>query len=207
MRYVINTQFHGDHRGGNGYFARQGAAIIAHANTAVHMKVDTYAPAKPEDMPTITFDQGYRMDFNGQEIEVGYLPHAHTDSDVYVYFRTANVLAAGDVFSFGSYPFISTGTDGTIDDILSAQARLLELVDDATEIVPGHGDRARKTDLAETNERLTSIHNYVATLKSLGISRNLARGFYPTYAWRADWRNTYVTDKFFLSLVYNTLPD
>lgn len=207
VRYVINTHFHGDHRGGNGYFRKQGAEIIAHTKTAEHMKVDTYAPAEPEDMPTITFEQDYKLTFNGEDIRLHYLPNAHTDSDIIVQFQKANVLTAGDVFSFGSYPFISVGTQGSIGRHIEAQQDIMKLANEATLIVPGHGDLARLPDLAETNERLTVIRDYVATLKGLGISRSLARAFYPTYGWRSDWRDAYVTDKTFLGLVYNTLPE
>lgn len=207
VRYVINTHFHGDHRGGNGHFALQGAEIIAHANTLGNMLKDTYSRAEPADMPTLTFDTEYSLVFNGEEVRLLYLPNAHTDSDIIVLFKNANVVATGDVFSFGSYPFISTGTHGTIGRHIEAQQEIAALTDSETLIVPGHGDLARKPDLLETNERLASIRDYVVTLKGLGISRSLARGFYPTYAWRADWRNAYVTDKMFLALVYNTLPE
>jgi glyoxylase-like metal-dependent hydrolase (beta-lactamase superfamily II) len=207
VRYVINTHFHGDHRGGNGYFRRQGAEVIAHVKTLENMKADTYAPAKPEDLPTITFEDEYRLSFAGEDILIRHLPNAHTNSDVFIYFQQANVLAAGDVFSYGSFPFISTGTHGTIDAHLSGQQELLALVDKQTLIVPGHGALTDKAGLAETNGRLGDIRGNVAWLKKMGVSRSAARAFYPTYPWRADWRNAYVTDKFFLALVYNTLPD
>ena len=207
VRYVINTHFHGDHRGGNGYFRRQGAEIIAHTNTLANMKADTYAPAAPEDLPTITFDEEYRLTFAGEEVLIRHLPNAHTNSDVFVYFPKANALAAGDVFSYGSFPFISTGTNGTIDAHLAGQQELLALANEQTQIVPGHGELTDKAGLAETNGRLGDIRGNVAWLKKMGVSRSAARAFYPTYPWPAEWRNAYVTDKFFLALVYNTLPD
>ncbi len=207
VRYVIDTHHHGDHRGGNGYFRRKGAEIIAQTNAAANIKVDDYAKAGPEEFPTLTFDSEYTLTSNGETVHLTHFPNAHTDGDIVVYFENANVLATGDLFSFGSYPFISAGTHGTIDGHLAAQRHMLSMIDDDTLIVPGHGALARKADLQETNERLTAIRDYVATLKSLGVSRSLARAFYPTFAWRTDWRDAYVTDKHFLALVYNTLPD
>ena len=171
------------------------------------MKADTYAPPGPDDLPTITFEDEYRLTFAGEEVVVRYLPNAHTDSDVFVYFPKANVLAAGDVFSYGSFPFISTGTNGTIDAHLAGQREMMALADEDTMIVPGHGALTDKAGLAETNGRLGDIRGNVAWLKNLGVSRSAARAFYPTHPWRSDWRNAYVTDKFFLALVYNTLPD
>ena len=207
VRYVINTHFHGDHRGGNGHFRRQGAEIIAHVETLINMKADTYAPAQPDDLPTVTFTDEYRLTFAGEDVLIRYLPNAHTNSDVFVYFQKANVLAAGDVFSFGSFPFISTGTGGTIDAHLAGQREMQTLADAQTLIVPGHGDLTDKAGLAETNGRLGDIRGNVAWLKNIGVSRSAARAFFPTHPWPDDWRNAYVTDKFFLTLVYNTLPD
>ena len=34
-----------------------------------------------------------------EQIDYGYLPLAHTDGDIYVFFKTSNVLAVGDVAS------------------------------------------------------------------------------------------------------------
>lgn len=207
VRYVINTHFHDDHRGGNGHFHRLGAEIIAHRKTLENMKADTDAPAGPDDLPTITFQDEYHLSFGGEDILVRYVPNAHTDSDVFAYFPVANVLAAGDAFSFGCFPYISTGTHGTIDGHLAGQEQLLALVDDETLIVPGHGDLADRKGLAETSWRLGEIRDYVSLLKSMGISVWMSRAFYPTCAWRADWRQEHISDRFFLSLVYKTVPD
>ena len=206
VRYVINTHHHGDHRGGNGYFRRRGAQIIAHANTAKHMAGSKSPPSTPDDMPTVTFEQRYRLTLNGEDIHLVHLPNAHTDGDVIVQFTKANVLATGDAFYFGSYPYLSVGTKGTIDGHLAGQQIILNLVDDDTMIVPGHGPLARRGNLVETTRRLAKVRDYIAWLKSNGVPLGLAPAFYPTHGWRADWRQQPITDRFFLSLVYKTLP-
>lgn len=206
VRYVITTHSHGDHRGGNGYFRQRGAEIIAHANTAKNMVIDTYAPASPEDMPTVTFETEYQLALNGEDIRLSHLPNAHTDGDVIVRFTKENVLTTGDAFSFGSYPFLSVGGNGSIGGHLAGHQKILARVNDNTMIVPGHGPLARKVDLAETAQRLGRIRDYAAALKSAGVPVELAPVFYPTYAWRADWRKRPMTDMFFLGLVYKTLP-
>ncbi|MEJ0006814.1 MAG: hypothetical protein WDM77_10745 [Steroidobacteraceae bacterium] len=61
-----------------------------------------------------------KLSFGKANIEYGYLPQAHTDGDIYIYFRDANVLLAGDVVAVG--PLSDPG-------LLNRR------------LVPGHGQR------------------------------------------------------------------
>jgi hypothetical protein len=45
-------------------------------------------------LPTNTFYVSGALDFDGRTVEYKYLPRAHTDGDVAVFFPDANVLAA-----------------------------------------------------------------------------------------------------------------
>lgn len=204
VRFVINTHFHHDHRGGNAFFRKQGAEIIAHENTRENMVKENFAAEpEPEVLPTITFASEYRLSFGGEDILLRHLPNAHTDGDIYVFFPKANVLATGDMLIYGNFPFISDNTHGTIDGHLASQRAMLEFTDADTAIVPGHGMLTGREGLAETSERLTSIRDYVALLKSAGIPRWYMSFFHPTYAWRGG----YITDQFFVTLVNATLPE
>ena len=207
VAYVINTHSHGDHRGGNGYFRARGAEVIAHKNTAANIKVDTYDPATPDEYPTILIDDEYKLTFNDENITIRHLPNAHTNGDIYVRFEKANVIATGDAFSYAMFPYISAGTGGSIGGHLSAQGRLADEIDSQTAIVPGHGPTTNRDGLSETTSRIADIRNHVAILKAWGIQARHSKFFYPTYAWRSDWRGPYITDNYFTQLVYHTLPD
>ena len=56
---------------------------------------------------------------------LGYIPPAHTDTDIYIKFQKANVLHLGDVFFNGMYPFIDASTGGSISGMIDG-ARLLD---------------------------------------------------------------------------------
>ncbi len=73
------------------------------------------------------------IDFGGEKIEFGYLPQAHTDGDIYVYFRNANVLVAGDVVSSGAYPIIDYSTNGWLGGLTNAAQTLFDLSNDTTQ--------------------------------------------------------------------------
>ena len=104
---VFNTHWHRDQVGGNAAFGRSGTTIIAHEKTRARLATDYYVqyedryekalPKEAHPAKTI-FDRGETV-IGGQKIEYGHLLEAHTDGDIYVYFRDANVLAAGDAVS------------------------------------------------------------------------------------------------------------
>jgi len=61
---------------------------------------DRYEKARPKAArPTETFLTAGSMKAGDEQIDYGYLPLAHTNGDIYVFFKTSNVLAAGDVAS------------------------------------------------------------------------------------------------------------
>ena len=49
----------------------------------------------------MTFDQNVSLHLNGEEARLIYLPDAHTDSDVVVWFKGSNVLHTGDAYAGG----------------------------------------------------------------------------------------------------------
>ena len=66
-----------------------------------------------------------------------HVANAHTDSDIIVYFKKANVVHTGDVFLGPAYPFIDTSSGGSLDGVIAAAATVLSRIDDDTRIIPG----------------------------------------------------------------------
>ncbi|NIW24052.1 MAG: MBL fold metallo-hydrolase, partial [Gammaproteobacteria bacterium] len=104
---LFNTHWHLDQVGGNTVIGQAGATIVAHEKTRAHLATDYYVPAEDryekaqpvEAHPTETFFSDGEILIDGERVEYGHLVEAHTDGDIYVYFRDANVLAAGDAVS------------------------------------------------------------------------------------------------------------
>ena len=102
---LFNTHWHPDQTGANDALGRPGTRIIAHENTRLWLgtEVDSkweqrvYQRLHVRARPNQTFYTNGSLAFGGEAIEYGYLPQAHTDGDIYVYFRNANLLVAGDV--------------------------------------------------------------------------------------------------------------
>ena len=101
---VFNTHWHREQVGGNLAFGQSEATIIAHEKTRARLATDYYlgdqdryekaVPAAAH--PTVTFFTGDKTLAGKERIEYGHLLEAHTDGDIYVFFRDANVLAAAN---------------------------------------------------------------------------------------------------------------
>src|SRR5579871_2290516 len=144
---LFNTHWHREQVGGNLAFGRSGATIIAHEKTRAHLATDYYlftedryekalpAPAHP----TVIFFTGDQTLAGKERIEYGHLLEAHTDGDIYVFFRDANVLAAGDAISPLKDPVLDWFGGGWLGGRVDAQEKLLKLSDEKTRIVPSYG--------------------------------------------------------------------
>src|SRR5581483_8692378 len=104
---LFNTHYHLDQTANNEAFAAAGAKIISQKRTKEWLSrdywnpaVEQYVKARPKAaVPTETFIYKGTLKAVGEEIDYGYLLMAHTSGDGYVYFKSANVIAAGDVAS------------------------------------------------------------------------------------------------------------
>jgi glyoxylase-like metal-dependent hydrolase (beta-lactamase superfamily II) len=227
IRYVVNSHAHEDHFGGNEAVAAAGAtrtggvviaqigtqivdtaAIIAHENVLARVATPSgkFAPLPQRAWPTDTFFTARReLTFNGEGIELKYLPAAHTDGDVLVFFRRSDVIAAGDVFSTQSYPVIDTAGGGTVRGVLAALNTIIELAipdvdhQGGTMIVPGHGYLSDEFEVVEYRDMLVIVRDRVEDMVARGFTRDEVHAARPTLDWDARYgaeRGTWTTAMF-----------
>lgn len=147
VQTLFNTHYHTDQTGNNEVFAAQGAKIIAHERTRQWMSADYWVPAEERyekarpkaARPTETFQATGSMKAGSEQIDYGYLPLAHTSGDIYVHFKTANVLAVGDVASPLRDPALDYFTGAWIGGRVDAMDVVLRLANEQTRIVPAYG--------------------------------------------------------------------
>ena len=175
VRWVLNTHWHGDHTGGNENLGEAGAMIVAHENVYRRMNPAEFADligrsgqAPRAALPVVTFDNAVTFHWNGRHIRVTHVGRAHTDGDAIVHFPRANVFHMGDTFFNGRYPFIDTDSGGGIDGVIAAANFVLERSDDATRIIPGHGDLASPADLRAYRDMLETVRLRVAGMVAAG---------------------------------------
>ncbi len=183
VRFVINTHWHGDHTGGNENFGKRGAVILAHDNVRVRMSAGQVStifagqrtPASPKAaLPMLTFADSVALHLNGDDLEVVHVARAHTDGDSLVRWRRANVLHMGDTFfNKVSLPYIDLDSGGSMDGLIAAVKRGLELSDTRTRIIPGHGPLSTRPGLAAYLAMLQDVRAKVAA--GIKAKRTLAQ--------------------------------
>ncbi len=213
VHYLVNTHWHGDHTGGNANFGEAGAVIVAQDNVRRRLSTDQFmkafgrtTKAAPKiAWPVITFNDEISFYQNGQSIHVFHVRNAHTDGDSMIYFEPANVLHTGDVLFNKMYPFIDTGSGGSIDGMIAAQERALALVTDDTRIIPGHGPLATKADLADNLAMLKAVRRAVLKTIAEGKSVDEAVAADPLKALNARWGGGFIKPEQMVRIVYGDL--
>ena len=130
---------------------------------------------------------------------------AHTDGDLSVYFKNADVLATGDTFWNGVYPFIDYVEGGGIDGMIEAANANVAMTTDTTIIVPGHGPVADRKQLVAYRDMLVAIRKNVADLKAKGLTVDQVIAAKPTSEFDANWGQYVINPAFFTRLVYRGL--
>jgi glyoxylase-like metal-dependent hydrolase (beta-lactamase superfamily II) len=213
VKFVINTHWHGDHVGGNENFGKSGSIIVAHDNVRKRMNSEQIStlsgkktPASPKDaLPVVTFDSELSLHLNNDKMRVYHVAKAHTDGDAIIYFEKDNVLHMGDTYFNIGYPFIDTGSGGTIDGYIAAVERGLELSDDKTQIIPGHGPMSNKAELTEFSNMLKDLRSKVSKLKSAGKSLEEVLAAKPSAEYDAENGQAFIKPDQIVTFIYNSL--
>jgi cyclase len=160
LRFVINTHVHGDHTGGNAFFQKL-APVISSENTrrslASGNEVTRDKPSAPEALPVITFDGEMTLHLNGEEIRLVKLPPAHTNGDVVVFFKNANVVALGDVYISPATSFGDRHYGGGMLSLIEALELLLPQIPADAKVIPAHGVISTRADVARGLEVLKQM--------------------------------------------------
>jgi glyoxylase-like metal-dependent hydrolase (beta-lactamase superfamily II) len=187
VKFVINTHLHGDHTGGNDAFGASGAVIIAQENVRKRLGVDSVnastgaaVPARArEALPVITFADQATLHFNDDDLEFTHLPNAHTETDIFIRFRKANVVHMGDMF-VGGFPFIDASNGGTLDGLIRAHETVLASIDDNTKVIRGHGPLGNKAELKAFHDMLVVVRDRIAKLVKSGKTQEQVLAARPT---------------------------
>jgi cyclase len=213
LRMLINTHWHFDHTDGNGALHEAGALIIAHENTRKRLSTPQeikfmgmhFDPSPDSFLPQQTFRESEEIYFNKETLTLGHFTPAHTDTDIYIHYRNANVLHVGDLWFNGVYPLIDGSSGGNIGGMVTAADVALKLADSQTKIIPGHGALGDKAALAKYRDMLATVRDRVSKLKRQGKSLEEAIAAKPTADLDATWGKGGMNADQFVTLAYTTL--
>jgi cyclase len=191
VKTLFNTDWHAEHTGSNEALGKAGTTIVSHEFTKQYLSTEmtvewrnaTFKARAPQGRPAKTFYTKGAMSLGPEQIEYGPLGQAHTDGDIYVYFRNADVLVAGDTLGVGQYPIADYNSGGWIGGLVAANKALLDLTGPDTRFVPGVGPVQTRAALQAQHDMLATMRDRMHKMfrQGMGLDDMLAAGFTKDY--------------------------
>ncbi len=206
VELVVTTHWHGDHNGGNAYFAEHGATIMSHENTRtrmMHQQVNPVTggiqlePQPPEMLPQVTFKDSTTIHWGNETVEAIHYPTAHTDSDVVLHYLDHNVIFVGGLLEYPTYAGVYN-PQGFIDALNAVVAR----TDANTKIIPWQGIVVSRTELLEWRDIIETMREKVSAMLDQGMSLDQIVAANPSAEYDEEWGGGRSPDRFAQDIHY-----
>jgi cyclase len=192
---LINTHWHPEQTGANEAVGRAGGVIFAHEKTKTYLSNAVYSvtfkgrrPAlPPAARPTRTTRGDGSMEFAGQRIDYGYMPAAHTDSDLFVHFPGMNLLVVGGVASAEEWPLLDYRNGAWLGGRVRALERLADLVKPDTRVVPANGRVMTGSEIVRHRDMYQKLFKTMIGYLNMGlgpedaVQRNPLKEYQPEF--------------------------
>jgi glyoxylase-like metal-dependent hydrolase (beta-lactamase superfamily II) len=227
---IVNTHFHADHTAGTAALVKlrgagpQAVRVMAHDNVLTRLTAAAAAGDQtgaalrvnnvitlPVTSPLFTPSRDFFL--NGEAVFVYHVPAAHTDGDTIVHFRGSDVISAGDVFRPDSYPVIDVQNGGTVNGVIGALNRIIEIAvparfqEGGTRVVPGHGRLSDEADVVEYRDMVTIVRDRVRGLVKQGRTLAQVKEARPTRDFDTEYgaATGFWTSEMFVEAVFGTV--
>ncbi|HZM45136.1 MAG TPA: MBL fold metallo-hydrolase [Burkholderiales bacterium] len=179
LRYIINTEPHGDHWTGNAFFdvpviAHEGVRTrILETNLEEHVaRVATFGPEEPKllegyrpNAPVITFTNGMTLHVGNHTFELIHMP-GHTAYQAAICIKEEGAVFTSDNIFHKCHTWLQ---EANPDEWLTALDSLRGLKEEV--FVPGHGPVCGKSYLDEQGSFIKEWKTYVQKAVDRGMSK------------------------------------
>lgn len=182
LRYLLNTEPHGDHWTGNGFFD---AIVIAHegvrtrilnTDIAAHVaRVATFSPEEPKllegyeaNPPVVTFKHGMTLHVGDHTFEMIHMP-GHTLYQAAICIKPEGVVFTSD----NIFHKVQTWLHEADPDLWLVALESLRKLDEEI-FVPGHGELCSKDYLDEQGGFVLEWKEYVQSAVDKGMTKDEA---------------------------------
>ena len=148
----------------------------------------------------LTFNDGITLHYNDQTVDLRYFGPGHTNGDVVVHFRDADVLHVGDLYS-GRYPYIDPGNGGSLSGLIAICRSILDIAGDKTRIVSGHAPVATAAALEDYVNMLETVYARLSSMATSGDSIDAVLAAAPT----EEFDGVRGDPTLFITLAYRTV--
>jgi cyclase len=177
VRWIVNTHYHQDHRGGNSIVGPDAVIISTRYTRSRILQTPKPPAAKNGQHPTADYELNENIAgemslyLGNHEIRIFHPGPAHTLGDLVVYFPDQHAIATGDLFLTNSCPAMD---DGDLENWARALDQILALP--VEHIVPGHFEVATKKELRHFRDYLAELRNQVDGMRSKGFTLAQVQG-------------------------------
>jgi len=182
LRYIINTEPHGDHWTGNGFFD---APVVAHEGVRTRIfntdmeqhvaRVGTFGPEEPKllvgyvpNAPVITFKNGMTLHVGEHTFEMIHMP-GHTLYQAAICIKEEGVVFTSD----NIFHKVQTWLHEAHPDLWLESLEALRKLDEEV-FVPGHGTVCGKNYLDEQGSFILEWKDYVKNAIDQGMTKDEA---------------------------------
>ncbi len=132
---------------------------------------DEAHPDARDFVPGTRVSDRHTLKIAGGTVELRHIGAGHTDNDLFVWSRTHNVLHTGDLVFNGLNPYIDVGAGATTRGWQRSLLAMIELCDDDTVVVPGHGAVGDVQILRNQHAYFDGLRAELSAARSKGIGR------------------------------------
>lgn len=133
-----------------------------------------FVPTRLIDKPEETINVA------GLDVVLRHFGNGHTDNDLVVFIPSMNILHTGDLLFHKRHPFIDRAAGSSTRAWQGVLAKVAELCDDATVVIPGHGEVCNKAALAEQSSYFDKAREIIRHAKNVeGMSKIEVGGLNP----------------------------